>query len=225
MYIVYAHTNKINGKKYIGQTNQSPEKRWRKDGVGYYSYTSKKQSKFWNAIQKYGWDNFTHEILEENLSEEEANIKEEYYITLYDSIENGYNIQKGGNNYQITDETKRKISETKKSQNRHMSEEMKKKLSILYSGENNPFFGRKHTEETKEKMRKNHKNFSGGNSPHAKKVICLETGQIFPSATEAAEFCHRSRSAINNCVSGRTNSAGSYHWKRYEEEEESLNEV
>jgi len=51
-YTIYIHKNKINGKVYIGQTGQDPKKRW-DNGNGY-----KTCSRFWNAIQKYGWDNF-----------------------------------------------------------------------------------------------------------------------------------------------------------------------
>lgn len=56
---IYMHTNKINNKKYIGQIKQNPERRWREGGKGYVD-----SPKFWNAIQKYGWDNFEHEIIE-----------------------------------------------------------------------------------------------------------------------------------------------------------------
>ena len=53
MYCIYMHRNKINNKKYIGQTKQEPpSKRWGKDGIGY-----KDSSHFYNAIQKYGWNN------------------------------------------------------------------------------------------------------------------------------------------------------------------------
>lgn len=91
-YCVYKHTNKINGKVYIGITYNKPEVRWGNNGIGY------KRQKFWNAIQKYGWDNFDHEILFENLSDTQAYEKEIELIALYDSTnkEKGYNIALGG---------------------------------------------------------------------------------------------------------------------------------
>lgn len=93
-YLIYKHTNKINGKCYIGQTCQVPEKRWGKNGNGYRN----KHKKFWNAIKKYGWDNFTHDILYYNLSAEDANKLERQLIEKYNSIKNGYNISEGGSN-------------------------------------------------------------------------------------------------------------------------------
>ena len=65
-YLVYIHTNKLNGKKYVGQTCQRPEKRWN-NGKGY-----KLETYFGKAIKKYGWDNFEHEIVAENLTKEET---------------------------------------------------------------------------------------------------------------------------------------------------------
>lgn len=55
-YIVYRHTSP-SGKVYIGITSRQPEQRWL-NGNGY-----KDSPKFYNAIKKYGWDNFNHEIL------------------------------------------------------------------------------------------------------------------------------------------------------------------
>ena len=94
-YKIYMHKNKINGKVYIGQTYTSLRTRFGKNGIKY-----KGCPIFYNAIQKYGWDNFEHEILEENIPNAEiSNEREKYYIELYNSTDRnfGYNIQIGGN--------------------------------------------------------------------------------------------------------------------------------
>ena len=91
---IYAHVNKINGKIYIGQTSKSPKQRW-DNGKGY-SYNNH----FWSAIQKYGWDNFEHVILMEDLSKEMANIIEKELIRKYRATDDrfGYNFLCGGDN-------------------------------------------------------------------------------------------------------------------------------
>ena len=86
-YTLYIHINKINNKCYVGITNRKPEIRWGLNGNGY-----KNQPKFYNAIQKYGWDNFYHIILFSNLSQNEALTLETEHIQKYNSIKNGYNI-------------------------------------------------------------------------------------------------------------------------------------
>lgn len=89
-YCIYMHKNKINGKVYIGQTCQAPNDRW-KNGKGY-----KTQEKFYEDIQNFGWDNFEHYILLENLFSGEADEYEEVLIEFYDSTnsDKGYNTYK-----------------------------------------------------------------------------------------------------------------------------------
>lgn len=91
IYKVYKHTSP-NGKCYIGMTKQTLEKRSR-NGEGYNT-----QKRFYNAIKKYGWDNFEHEVLEDNLTHDEACEREIYYIKLWKSnqMKFGYNITSGG---------------------------------------------------------------------------------------------------------------------------------
>ena len=115
-FCVYVHTNKINNKKYVGQTCQKPESRWGNQGCGY-----KGCLLFERAIQKYGWDNFEHEIVYDGLTQDEANYYEEMLIEQYHTTDSdfGYNIRSGGS---------------------HML------------GLDNPFYGKHHTEETKEKI-------------------------------------------------------------------------
>lgn len=94
-WVIYMHTNLINGKKYVGQTCATLQARFGKNGVRY-----KRCVLFYNAIQKYGWDNFEHKILEDCIyTQEEANKKEKYYIEKYKSMDRkyGYNLSSGGN--------------------------------------------------------------------------------------------------------------------------------
>lgn len=121
-YCVYIHTNKINDKKYIGQTKQKPEKRWC-NGDGY-----KQCPLFYKAIKKYGWDNFEHDIIASNLTKDEANNFEKLMIKLLKTcdIEFGYNLDFGGNNSPLMEETKRKIGNANKG---HLvSEQLRNKL-------------------------------------------------------------------------------------------------
>ena len=95
-YKVYVHVNKINGKIYIGQTcNSLSVRAGRKSGIGYKHCTH-----FYNAIQKYGWENFEHIVLIDGLSLEMANIIEEELIKKYNSMDRnvGYNMMSGGKN-------------------------------------------------------------------------------------------------------------------------------
>ena len=102
-YCVYIHTNKINGKKYVGQTKHGDnpkEKRW-KYGDGYKSCTY-----FYNAILKYGWNNFEHEIVDKNLTKDEAYSMEQKLISELDTRNPnvGYNIRIGGEeNYSLSE--------------------------------------------------------------------------------------------------------------------------
>lgn len=104
-YSVYKHTSP-NGKVYIGITCQKdPSIRW-KNGWGY-----SRNIHFMNAIKKYGWENFAHEIIYEGLTHEEANKTEAGLINHYNSTDTsfGYNISPGGGAW--SDEIRAKSSE------------------------------------------------------------------------------------------------------------------
>lgn len=124
-FCVYVHTNKINGKKYVGVTSQDPKKRWN-EGKGY----TPRQPHMYNAIQKWGWDNFEHEILISGISAEEAGLIEQELIKewrLQDS-KCGYNAQSGGlTNATLSEEIKEKIRKANKG--RSFTEEHRKKIS------------------------------------------------------------------------------------------------
>lgn len=94
--IIYKATNKINNKVYIGQTIKSLQER-----IYAHVYRAKKSlnithTHFINAIRKYGENNFIWEVIDSGENQEELNQKESYWIKYYNTIENGYNIQEGG---------------------------------------------------------------------------------------------------------------------------------
>lgn len=107
-WCVYAHISPSN-KYYIGITSQKPERRWRK-GEG---YTHNKY--FTNAINKYGWDNFHHEIVASNLTEDEAKNFESLLIKKLNTTNSdfGYNLSSGGDGAHHCEETKQLLREMK----------------------------------------------------------------------------------------------------------------
>jgi group I intron endonuclease len=137
-YCIYKHTSP-SGKSYIGQTKN-------------YEYRSKQHIKtkkcplFRNAIDKYGWDNFTHEILKSELTIEEANLWEENLIKEHNTLSpNGYNLVNGGLNRKPSEKTLDNMS--KASKGRFPSDETREKLSLAQKNRK-PI-----SEETRAKMR------------------------------------------------------------------------
>lgn len=171
---VYAHVNLINGKKYFGITMQEPEKRWGKDGNRY-----SRNEHFTNAINKYGWDNFGHFVLYENIPIKIAKNIEEMLIKEHMSYDPrfGYNKTMGGELEIPTDETRSKLSEALKEYFKKHPEANRGKNHPMYgkTGDNHPRFGKHHSEETRRKMRENHADMSGKNHPMYGKHLSEET--------------------------------------------------
>lgn len=221
-YCVYAHVNKINGKMYVGQTiyGGNPNKRW-ENGRGY-----KCNAHFWSAIQKYGWDNFEHEIIANNLTASEADNFERLLITKLDLMnpDKGYNLESGGSKNKIlSDVVKRQMSKS------HIG---------IAAGENNPFYGKKHSEESRKKMSVAQSKRCSGPEERAKRseiskkqflsadarefmsilksksVLCIETGKIYSSALEAKRLTGANNASISNCCLHKPYyvTAGGYHW-------------
>lgn len=90
-YIVYYHRNKFNNKYYVGVTSKPVEQRWGDNGKEY-----RTSPKFYNAILQYGWNNFDHIIVTENISCSNAALLEKALIKYFDSVNNGYNLKGGG---------------------------------------------------------------------------------------------------------------------------------
>lgn len=193
-WCVYMHTSPSE-KRYIGITSKNPpELRW-ENGYGYRRHTH-----FWNAISLYGWENFKHEILFDCLTLAEAQSKEKELIAFYksDDREFGYNIEPGGGPASgMSEETRRKISIA------HIGLHKGEKnnfYGVHMCGQENPFYGKKHTEKSKKKMselRSGHKNWQ------CKAVYSPELNQIFWGAKAVEIEFGVGRSRITANCTGR----------------------
>ena len=191
-FCVYMHTNKINGKKYIGQTCQKPETRW---GIGGKKY--KTSTHFWSAIQKYGWDNFEHDVLYENLSSQEANDKEKELIEKYNTTDMnfGYNLEYGGKNGLHSEETKMKISNSNKGKSKNV-------------GKDNWNYGGNFSAEAKRKMSEAKKGvFDGAKNPSSRMVLqydlqgnFIKEWDYIALASKTLKICTKS---IGKCCRGK----------------------
>jgi group I intron endonuclease len=197
--LIYKITNLINGKVYIGQTYRSLKERM----IGYKRLRCNEHLK--SAIIKYGFDNFKFEIIYETHNINELNEKEIFYIKEYNSTDKtiGYNIDLGGRNKIMSDETKQKMSKAgkgRKQTKEHVDKrvtrgEGAKKYGRIktdedkkYLSENSPKFweGKKRDEETINKIKES-KTLSGDSMPVY--LYDLETKEIiaeYRSMTEAA---------------------------------------
>lgn len=194
-YSLYVHTTPSN-KKYVGITNREPSARWRKDGKGY-----RKNTYFYNAIQKYGWDNIIHNVLADNLTEEEA-IKAE--MELIEKLhttdrEYGYNHSLGG--------------EHPSNNMANVEEYRLKQAMTTHELWKNPEFREKITSHCK-----NHKPPKNTKPSHARKPVLQFTkdGEFvarFDCIRDAAKSVNGTIMKISNCCNGRSKSSKGFVWK------------
>lgn len=203
--IIYIIVNKVNSKKYIGQTTTSLKERWMK----HLQPSSKYCRLLHRAITKYGKDNFNVRELKKCDSIIDLNYWEEYYIRTFNTLKpNGYNLLAGGNNRKHHEDTKRKMSASRTGKKipklslarGPMSEERKLKISIAKKG-NNGLLGIKR---------------SGISKPTARKPVMAYNDiekLTFSSIKEAATHFNKSHTNIVACLKGRKKSACGFNWK------------
>ena len=141
--LIYKITNAVNNKVYIGATSMSLKKKQQ----CVISERHNPKRSIGQAVRNYGIDNFSFQVLEFEPNKKIMYDREQYYIALYDSMDNGYNEQTGGIHCTYSDKTKKKMSDNHR--------DCKGENNPCYgrSGNKNPMFGKKHTTETREKMR------------------------------------------------------------------------
>lgn len=216
-YKLYVHISP-NGKRYYGITGINEKRRWNY-GNGY------KNQHFQRAINKYGWENFEHIVLFDNLTKKEACLLEQMYIALYNTTnpKYGYNKDLGGNVASIETINKRGMAIKGKCAGdkhylygKHHTKETIEKMSIANSGENNPMYGKKRTvsNDTRAKISKSMKNKG------ITKVICLDTGEVFDSIQQAELKYNPSNKVSSNisaCCRGKQKVAYKHKWMYYED--------
>lgn len=207
MYSLYMHISPSH-KVYIGVTLQRPNLRW-KHGSGYVD-----NEYFSRAIKKYGWNNFNHIILCDNLTKEEAEFLERDMICMCKATDRryGYNIENGGN-----------------LAGKH-SPETCAKMSVAMRGEKNPRYGKKFPyqmkrmadikdERTKQietdRRRKSHI----GQIPVNKVAVCQlsKDGQpicIYQSISEASKSTGVDVANISRALKKSGKHAGGFLWKK-----------
>lgn len=205
---------------YVGITSQQPEDRWGTNGNRYYS-----SPHFHNAIKKYGWDNFEHNILFENLTKEQAMEKEISLIAKYDlcNPNKGYNETSGGETPIMSVTARKKLSESMKgNQNgkgHPCSEEKRKKISDAQKGRS---FTEEHKKKLSEAAKKRHtpcseekKKKLSQNYPNKKKVFCKETNTVYESVQECARQLNLYATNISKVCKGIHKTTGGYHLSYY----------
>ncbi len=207
--IVYKITNAINNKVYIGVTQHPLKKRWQQHKCN----ANKKSYHLYNAMKKYGFDNFNIEVFFEVNTKKEMLDKEIELISLHKSNDRryGYNNSTGGESSRkgckLTQEQKNKIS--------HYQKHRKRKP---------------HSEKTKMKMREKAKGRDmslavsasakkrKGKPSHNRVKVILNDKEIFNSITEASLATGVLVTSIHNNLKGLSKTTKKGTWKIYKVE-------
>lgn len=245
---IYQIENVTNHKKYIGKSIDI-YKRW-KDHKFLLNSNLHHNNHLQFSWNKYGEDLFEFSIVEVcNVAD--LNDKEKYYIMLFHTYDGrfGYNLTFGGDGEIPTQDTRQKMSishigllGTEESK-RKQSEKLSGKNNPMYGryGERSPVYGRKqsqyeiqkmiNTRWTEDKRKEQSINVQGKNNPMygrygsknpaSRRVMCIETGEIFETISLAAKWCGlKSQQMIGQVCLGKRKTAGTHpitgvklHWK------------
>jgi group I intron endonuclease len=245
MYTVYKHTTP-SGKVYIGTTSKKPEYRWN-NGKGYMSnkrFCDAILKYGWENIEheviSTGLDKGQAYAMEVELiaKYDATNPAKGYNISIggecgalgiHHSQATRQKISEAKKGHALGPETRRKISEALKGANspnygKHLSPETRRKISEALKGANSPNYGKHLSPETRQKISEAHKGkkvsehvILAMTEATSKKVLCVETGEVYKSISEAGRQLGISSKAISNVCRGKAKTSGGYHWEYAEE--------
>lgn len=222
---IYKIENNITHNVYIGKAKDF-NSRWRQHKSE--ANSNKNNNHLYNAIRKYGIDNFTFSIVEEIPLELYSTIsseREKYWIKFYNAYEDhdNYNETQGGEGvcgWDPSQDWRDNMSKIKKEW--YQTEEGKVKAERQRERlKGKAFFkNHTHTEEWKEQHSKDmqgEKNPNYGKHTQGKKCLCIELNKIFESAREAAKQMGVSHTGIIATCNGKQKTSAGYHWKYIED--------
>ena len=188
---IYLYINKINGKGYVGKAEDFLKRKRKHIKTSYNKKSRDYNVPFHRAIRKYGIESFEVTILKENLTKDEMNYWEDYYIETFDLYAKngkGYNLAKGGTGGNtIEGKTEEEIKEI-------YNDEWKQKQSEAKKGKNNP--------RTKRIIQ------------HDKQGNLIRIWDYAKQVTEELGINHGN---IIQCCKGKRKSAGGFVWKYVDE--------
>ena len=225
---IYCIENKINHKKYVGQSVDIYT-RWTKhrNELKRKCHDNEHLQRSWD---KYGEENFEFYILEK-CEEKLLNKKEIFYINSMNLLDGnfGYNQKEGGNCGRISEEANNKkkeslkkfykenpdakLNNSKRAYEQWANPEIKSKII----GENNGMYGRTHTEEARKKIseaQKGHISKYRNLTP----VLCVELNKIYDCAVNACVDLKIKKEYAGMILevcrgNGYRKTVGGYHWK------------
>ena len=217
MAYIYLIENEINHKKYIGKTVFPIEKRWKEHQRDCLRRRNEKRP-LYNAMVKYGIENFSIRCIEE-VEVSKASERESYWIKYYNSYEDGYNATLGGDgklriNYKqilkYYDETF--LSQREIAEKCNCSTDSVKNIVSQYR------------DNVDWQLRFSYQHKENDLGIQSRSVKCVETGDIFPSATRAAKWLVSNEKVKSECAARSRipkicrkeksyKTCGGYHWE------------
>ncbi len=189
MGLIYCIINNLNGSIYVGKSLNFNNR------VSHYRNNHHKcQPKLYNATQKYGWHNFSFEIIEDEIPRDKLSEREFFWIKHLCAVEFGYNCS----------------YDTIMGQRSHSAEsrsKMAKARTGIYIGERSPRYRKAHSDVTKDKIsrkltgrkscpelvkaltkyKKDNNEIWINSSPNKKMIICVESNKTYVSIKQAAK--------------------------------------
>lgn len=211
MGYIYKITCKTTQKIYIGKSESTVEERWKGhcraaflESHGDYNFP------FHRAIRKYGINDFIVETIDECNNSEKLKEKEIYWISYYNSYEEGYNATRGGD------------GNCKYNYDEIVNYYLSHNFSLLDTCQ---YFGIYDQVVYTALKSKNidYKNLKSNKSKiaHNKKILLVEKNLIFDKMSDIDKYFNKQvHGNIRRCLNGQTKKAYGYHWKEIDEDGE-----